>query len=80
LAQKVNPFFKRNKNMFGNYYYPYYRSFSPYAYPTWGYPGYPGYGGYSSNIVGSAIANQNMVTVGAGAIGGIQTATPTVVW
>lgn len=62
--------------MFGNFYYPFYRSFRPYPYPIWGYPGY----GYSSNIVGSAIANQNMVTVGAGAIGGIQTATPTVIW
>ncbi len=66
--------------MFGNYYYPFYRSFGfrPYPYPVWGYPGY----GIvtSSNIVGSAIANQSMITTGAGAIGGIQTASPTVVW
>lgn len=67
--------------MFTNYYYPYYRS--PY-YAM--YPGYgPGYGFgipgnyYSSNVIGSAIANQNMNTIGAGAIGGIQVATPTVI-
>jgi hypothetical protein len=33
-----------------------------------------------SNIIGSAVANQSMTTIGAGAIGGIQVATPTVVW
>jgi hypothetical protein len=64
--------------MFSSYYYPYYRSFgSPMPYP---YP-WPPYGvNYGSNIVGSAIANQNMNTIGAGAIGGTQIATPTVVW
>lgn len=73
--------------MYG-YLYPFYRS--PfigglgygYGYP--GYPGYPGYGGYYNanvgNIIGSAVANQTMTTIGTGAIGGIQTATPTVVW
>jgi hypothetical protein len=66
--------------MFSGYYYPFYRSFQPYpAYPAWGIP--YGYGNYSSsNIIGSAIANQNMNTIGAGAIGGTQIATPTVVW
>ncbi len=48
----------------------------------WGVPyGYGNYGNYSSsNIIGSAVANQNMNTIGIGAIGGTQIATPTVVW
>lgn len=76
--------------MYG-YLYPFYRSpyIGGYGYPGYGYPGYgyPGYGygsGYYnnnvSNVIGSAVANQSMTTIGAGAIGGIQTATPTVVW
>jgi hypothetical protein len=53
----------------------------PYPYPFWGMP----YGNFnsnysSSNIIGSAVANQNMNTIGIGAIGGTQIATPTVVW
>ncbi len=49
----------------------------PYPWPSYGV----NYGvNYGSNIVGSAIANQNMNTIGAGAIGGTQIATPTVVW
>lgn len=67
--------------MYG-YLYPFYRS------PYIGYPAYPVYPGYGpgfynnnvSNIIGSAVANQSMNTIGAGAIGGIQVATPTVVW
>jgi hypothetical protein len=40
-----------------------------------------GYGGsYGTNIFGSAIANQNMNVIGAGAIGGSQVATPTAIW
>ena len=77
--------------MFSNYMYPNYRSpfIRGYGYgypgigPGFGYGGYPGYGygGYGgSNIIGSAIANQNMNVIGAGAIGGTQTATPTVIW
>jgi len=74
--------------MYGGYFYPFYRS--PFIGPGYGggygipggygggYGGYP-YGNYS-NIIGSAIANQNMNVIGAGAIGGIQTATPTVIW
>lgn len=69
--------------MYG-YLYPFYRS--PYigGYGGYGY-GYPyNYGGYYnnnvSNVIGSAVANQSMTTIGAGAIGGIQTATPTVIW
>jgi hypothetical protein len=69
--------------MYGGYFYPYYRS--PFIPP--GYGGYPyggGYGGYPYgnyvNSIGSAIANQNMNVIGAGAIGGNQTATPTVIW
>jgi hypothetical protein len=71
--------------MYG-YLYPFYRS--PYI---GGYGGYGGYGyGYPynygggyynnnvSNVIGSAVADQTMTTIGAGAIGGIQTATPTV--
>jgi hypothetical protein len=61
--------------MFANYYYPYYRSFG-YSSP-WGYPF--GYVNYGSNIIGSAVANQSMNTIGAGAIGGTQIATPTVI-
>jgi hypothetical protein len=69
--------------MFTGYMFPFYRS--PYAigYPGFGYPGYAyqGYGSYTGiNAIGSAIANQNMNVIGAGAIGGIQTATPTVIW
>lgn len=69
--------------MFSNYLYPNYRSsyFMPYPFPFWGMP----YGNYnsnysSSNIIGSAVANQTMNTIGIGAIGGTQIATPTVVW
>lgn len=66
--------------MFGSYLFPFYRS------PFIGYPPvYSGYGaGYYnnnvSNIIGSAVANQSMNTIGAGAIGGIQVATPTAIW
>jgi len=69
--------------MYG-YRYPIYRSpfIGGYVYPNYGY-GYP-YGGYYnnnvSNIVGSAVANQSMNTIGAGAIGGTQIATPTNIW
>lgn len=67
--------------MFPNYIYPYYRS--PYTYipSPWINPYGYGYGNYSStNIIGSAVANQNMNTIGIGAIGGTQIATPTVIW
>jgi len=72
--------------MYGGYFYPFYRS--PYIGPGYGgypYGGYGGYGGYGNsyggiNTIGSAIANQNMNVIGAGAIGGNQTATPTVIW
>ena len=62
--------------MFG-YVYPFYRS--PYMFG--GYPyGYPyGYGGTSTNVIGSAIANQSLVNTG-GMIGVNQIATPTVIW
>lgn len=62
--------------MFG-YIYPFYRS----PYILGGYPyGIPyGYGGYSSNVIGSAIANQSLVNTGT-AIGVNQVATPTVIW
>ena len=65
--------------MYG-YLYPFYRSpfIGGYGYPGYGYPGYGP--GYYNNIIGSAVANQSMTTIGAGAIGGIQVATPTVVW
>jgi hypothetical protein len=75
--------------MFLNYMYPFYRSPFSGGYGYGGYPGigpgysYGGYPGYSyggTNIIGSAIANQNMNVIGTGAIGGIQTATPTVIW
>lgn len=69
-----------------SYRYPFYRSpfIGGYGYPSYGY-GYPyNYGGdyYSnvSNITGSAVANQSMNTIGAGAMGGIQVATPTNIW
>jgi hypothetical protein len=68
--------------MFNSYLWPNYRSsyFYPYAYPNFGY-GYPyGYGNYSSsNIIGSAIANQSLVNTGT-AVGVNQIATPTVIW
>lgn len=66
--------------MYG-YRYPFYRSpyFGGYGY---GYVSPYNYGGgyYNnvSNIIGSAVADQTMTTIGAGAIGGIQIATPTV--
>jgi len=67
--------------MYG-YLYPFYRSpyIGGYGY-GYGYNPY-NYGGsyYNNNVIGSAIANQNMNTIGAGAIGGTQIATPTVVW
>jgi len=52
--------------------------FGGYPYGYGGYGGY-GYGGYSSNIIGSAIANQSLVNTGT-AIGVNQVATPTVIW
>ena len=68
--------------MYG-YLYPFYRSpyIGGYGYPGYGYgygPGY--YNNNVSNIIGSAVANQSMNTIGAGAIGGIQVATPTAIW
>lgn len=67
--------------MFSGYYYPYYRSFVNSYYQPVGFPGY-GYNSnnYSSNIIGSAVVDQNMNVIGAGAVGGNQVATPTVVW
>jgi len=68
--------------MFYGYLYPNYRSsyFFPYAYPNYSY-GIPyGYGNYSSsNVIGSAISNQNLVNTG-NMFGVNQTSTPTVVW
>lgn len=58
--------------MFGSYLYPFYRS--PYAY---GY-GYP-WGGYSSNIIGSAIANQSSNQIGGIGNFNSQIAIPTVI-
>jgi hypothetical protein len=69
--------------MFSSYLYPYYRYPAygfPYGYPNWGYGGYPTNINYGSNVIGSAVANQTMNTIGFGAIGGTQIATPTVVW
>jgi hypothetical protein len=55
--------------MFSGYYYPYYRSF---VYPMpWSYN--------TSNIIGSAVSNQNLVNTG-NAIGVNQISTPTVIW
>ena len=69
--------------MYG-YLYPFYRSpyIGGYGYPGYGYPGYGGgyYNNNVSNVIGSAVANQSMNTIGAGAIGGIQVATPTAIW
>jgi len=68
--------------MFG-YAYPFYRSpymFGGYPYGYGGFGGYPyGYGGYSSNVIGSAISNQNLVNTGT-AVGVNQISTPTVIW
>lgn len=53
-----------------------------YGYPSWGYGGIgAGWGnwGYGNNVVGSAIANQNVINTGT-ATGIVQTATPTVIW
>lgn len=68
-------------------YIPFYRGWGMnypaygFGYPGIGFPGYAGYGSFTGiNAIGSAIANQNMNVIGAGAIGGIQTATPTVIW
>ena len=68
--------------MYSGYMYPFYRSpfiggFGPGF--GWGYPGY-GWGNYSSsNIIGSAVANQSLVNTG-NMLGVNQTATPTVIW
>lgn len=63
--------------MFSGYYYPYYRSFGYPVYPTpWANPYGPN---YSSNIIGSAVSNQNLVNTG-NAIGVNQISTPTVIW
>ena len=59
---------------FGGFYYPGY--LNPYAV----YPAYPFYGNYyGSNIIGSAVANQNMVNTGT-AVGVSQVANPTNIW
>jgi hypothetical protein len=56
-----------------SYYYPFYRS--PYAfYP----PYYPG-NYYNSNIIGSAVANQNQTQIGTGNVG-TQIANPISIW
>jgi hypothetical protein len=69
--------------MFNSYLYPMYRSSYafgyPYGYPNWGFGGYPTNINYGSNVIGSAIANQNLVNTG-NMIGVNQTATPTVIW
>jgi len=67
--------------MYG-YLYPFYRSPFIGGYGGYSYPYYGGgyYNNNFSNVIGSAVADQTMTTIGAGAIGGIQTATPTVVW
>lgn len=57
--------------MFSGYYYPYYRSF---VYPMpmpWSYN--------TSNVIGSAISNQDFVNTGT-AVGVNQISTPTVIW
>jgi hypothetical protein len=63
-------------------YIPFYRGGWGYGYPGWSFGyGYPswGYGGYSSNVIGSAIANQSVVNTGV-ASGINQIATPSVIW
>lgn len=63
--------------MFTNYYYPYYRSPYNFIYPGY-YPG--GYGNYyGSNVIGSAVANQNLAQVGGLGNIGVQTANPIVI-
>jgi hypothetical protein len=52
--------------MFYNYIYPYYR-YSPVPYmPYYGGAGwgYPGYANYGSNIIGSSIANNELINTG----------------
>lgn len=66
----------------GGYLYPVYRSWNyPVFNPGWGYPGwnYGGNWGYSSNIIGSAVANQSIINTGS-ATGINQIATPSVIW
>lgn len=69
--------------MYSSFYYPSYR--------RWGYPGrsFPwgwgapyGYGStyYNSNIIGSAIANQNMNIVGGAGVVANQYANPIAIW
>lgn len=67
--------------MYSGYMYPFYRSIPYYPPVVWGYPYMPygGYGGFSSNIIGSAIANNSLINTGT-AFGITQTATPTVIW
>lgn len=65
-----------NSYLYPAYRYPFFRS--PYGYPVWQYGGVNSFN--SINSIGSAIAVQNMNTIGVGAIGGTQIATPTVVW
>ncbi len=81
VGSQGQPIFLKEKEMFTGYYYPFYRSF---ANPQpWGFQGYGGYGfnnNYGTSIIGSAIANQGMNVIGAGAIGGTQIATPTAIW
>jgi hypothetical protein len=68
--------------MYPNYLLPYLGHHAqPYSYP---YPYYGGYGNVygnytTSNIIGSAIANQSLINTG-NMFGVNQIATPTVIW
>jgi len=83
LKRLAHSLTNKEKVMFLNHLYPHYRGYGygyGYGYPSWNYAGYNNWSGYSSNIIGSAIANQNMNVIGTGAIGGSQIATPTAIW
>lgn len=76
---KRSTHFLKEKEMFTGYYYPFYRSFAN-PYQPWGFSGYGFNNNYGTSVIGSAIANQSMNVIGAGAIGGNQIATPTAIW
>ena len=75
--------------MYSGYMFPFYRSplvngFNPgFGWGNGGYGGYGGYGGWggygSTNIIGSAVANQSLINTG-NMLGVNQIATPTVIW
>jgi hypothetical protein len=75
-------FILKETAMYTGFYTPYYRRWGYPYYSHWYVPGGYGryYGNYGNNIIGSAVANQNMNVIGSTGFIGTQTASPSVIW